>query len=412
MHVLRLTPHFYWPQLAGSGWPVRFDTIGGMQTQIYRLCQALSGTGIEQTVLTLKLPSTAAQWRLDEATSVRGVRIPVMPFRSRFRGMVDLNLSWALGCIAHVLAGRVGKVDLVHAHASGVIEPLLLGRLVSRLLDAPLVISVHCSILSTYEPMHLGDRLMRPAALKIERSVLGHTDHTVFLTRKTLDKVVGAGWVEPERCSIIPDAVDVDAFAARNTEDGRKQVLARFPQLAGKHLITFVGRIAREKGWPRLIDLMKRLPDPDYHLLVCGDGNERAAMEQAIASEGLDSRVTITGYLSQDEVPAAIALSDVLVLVSNHEEFGGVMIEGMAVGTPSVAFSVGGIPSVQRDGVTGLLVQPYDMDAMAERVRALLVDAGLRQRLAAAGLQHVREHFDIKAAARRMVDMYHKVANP
>ena len=64
----------------------------------------------------------------------------------------------------------------------------------------------------------------------------------------------------------------------------------------------------------------------------------------------LKDRFTITGYLSLDDVPAAMAIADVLLLVSQHEEFGGVMIEGMAVGTPTVAFAVGGVPHVQRDG--------------------------------------------------------------
>lgn len=406
MHVLRLTPHFYWPHLSGKGWPVRFDAIGGMQTQLYRLSQALSERQIDQTVLTLKLPDTDAEWRLSERVLVRGLRIPLLPMRSRIRGMVDLNASWALGCLAHVLRRQIGKVSVVHTHASGVIEPLLVGRIVSRLVDAPLVVSVHCSILSTYEPMHLGDRLMRPVALAVERSVLRSAAHTVFLTNKSRDKALSVGWIDSARCSIIPDSVDMEAFQERASERHRRQFLARFPHLQGKRLVTYVGRIAREKGWSRLIELLKRLPEPQIHLLVCGDGNERAEMERMIGRENLGDRVTITGYLSLDEVPAAMALSDVLVLVSNHEEFGGVMIEGMAVGSPSVAFSVGGVPAVQRDGVTGILVKPYDVDAMAERVRHVLADLNFRDRLSSAGRDHARQHFDVRSTAQRMVGVY------
>src|SRR5437870_272255 len=97
MHILRLTPHFYWPQLSKLGWPVPFDAVGGMQAQTFRQTTKLAEFGIQQTVLTLKIPGTPAVWQLNDSVVVRGVRVPVLPLRSRIRGLMDLNISWALG---------------------------------------------------------------------------------------------------------------------------------------------------------------------------------------------------------------------------------------------------------------------------------------------------------------------------
>jgi len=406
MHVLRLTPHFYWPQLKDAGWPIRFDTIGGMQTQIYRMSEALGEQGVDQTILTLKVPGAEPNWSLADRVTVHGVRIPILPLRSRYRGMVDLNISWALGCLWHVAARRAKRVDVVHVHASGVIEPLLTGPVIARMLGAPLVVSMHCAMLSTYEPMHRLDRLIHPLALKLERGILGRADHVVFLTSKTRDDYLDAGWLAPSNSSIVPDSIDVQAFARNDTPTRRQAFIARFPQLAGKRVVAYVGRIAHEKGWPRLLELFERVDDPDVCLMICGDGNERVDLDRMILQKRLQGRVVVTGYLAQEEVAAAMGMAEVLLLVSNHEEFGGVMIEAMAVGTPSLAFSVGGIPAVQRDGETGLLVAPYDIDEMAAQLKRLLKQGELRARLSSAGRAYVAAQFDLADASRKIRDIY------
>src|SRR6266516_898647 len=181
--VLRLTPHFYWPQLAASSWPVKFDAIGGMQSQIYRLTRALDEAGLEQTVLTLRIPGAPTSWRMSGRTEVRGVRIPVLPLRSRIRGMVDLNFSWALGVLSYLLRCR-RRPDLLHVHCSGVAIPPLLGWLLSRVLRVPLVLTIHCSIIVTYHPMNALDRMLQPLARRIERMALGHAAHNPSLCRR------------------------------------------------------------------------------------------------------------------------------------------------------------------------------------------------------------------------------------
>jgi glycosyltransferase involved in cell wall biosynthesis len=409
MHVLRLTPHFYWPQLEERGWPVAFDTIGGMQTQIFRQALELSRMGVEQTVMSLRIPGVEPSWRINGHLHVQGVRVPVFPVKSRTRGMVDLNLSWSLGVVREI--ERLGRpVDIVHVHCSGVFWPLLVGSWAARRLHAPLVLTIHCSILGTYHPMHHLDRLLVPWARRIERSVVGGAAHTIALTPRSYGVMVQANYTKPGSISIVPDSVDVGHFRAQATPEKVARFAERFKLPEDRPIVTYVGRVAREKGWRHLLEMAERLAGRRVHFMVCGDGNECDLLREGIRERGLADRFTVTGYLPIDDIPLALANSQVLVLPSVHEEFGGVLIEAMAMGVPSVAFAVGGVPHVQRDGVTGLLVEPESVLGLCTAVERLLDDPELARHMGQASLAHVEKSFSLAAACRKLNDIYQRVA--
>ncbi len=190
MLILRLTPHFYWPQLAARGWPVKFDAIGGMQSQIHRLSVALADLGVEQRVLArcasrARRPngrSTIAWW-------LHGVRVAVLPLRSRVRGMVDLNLAWALGVAAFVLRRRP-PFDIIHVHCSGVMWPLAVGWAFAAITGKPLVLSIHCSVIATYHPMCALDRISQPIARWFEQAAIRRSFRTILLTSRVASQIV------------------------------------------------------------------------------------------------------------------------------------------------------------------------------------------------------------------------------
>lgn len=407
MHVLRLTPHFYWPQLEGTGWPVEYDTIGGMQTQIYRQAFELADQGVRQTVLSLRIPGVERRWRASDGLEVRGVRIPVLPIRSRTRGMVDLNVAWSLGVLWEIERRvRSQGVDVVHTHGSGVFWPLLVGRLVARRLRVPLVLTIHCSILATYHPMHHLDRMLGPLARRVERRAVESAARVIALTPRSRDQMIDAGYGDAEKVRVVPDCIDVEHFRSHAAPERVESFRERFALPRDRPILSFIGRVAREKGWRSLIELAERLRHRRVHFLICGDGNECDLLREQVRERGLGDRFTVTGYVPLSEVPCAFALSRALVLTSKHEEFGGVLLEAMAMGVPAVAYAVGGVPHVQRDGVTGLLVPPGSMDDLVGAVERLLDDEDLARRLGAAGREHVEEAFGLTTACRTTADLY------
>jgi 2-deoxystreptamine N-acetyl-D-glucosaminyltransferase/2-deoxystreptamine glucosyltransferase len=229
--VIHLTPHFYWPQLKKIGWPVKFDTMGGMQNQIFRQVNFLDQFNIKQLVITLKIPGVPSQYKISDNLSIISKRIPIIPIRSRIRGMVDLNMSWFLGIFLYLIHNkRTLKSDynIIHAHCSGIGIPLLAGYLASRLLDIPLVTSIHCSAIATYKPMNFLDKYLHKLNILIEKFVLGKANFVIFLTQDSMNKCAKYVSGLINKSSIITDSIDSDDFKKLKMAHNKRDFIAQY----------------------------------------------------------------------------------------------------------------------------------------------------------------------------------------
>jgi glycosyltransferase involved in cell wall biosynthesis len=118
-------------------------------------------------------------------------------------------------------------------------------------------------------------------------------------------------------------------------------------------------------------------------LTLVGDGPERDSLERRASELGLDGRVRFVGSLPRDEALQYLAGARAAVLSSAWENLPHAAVEALAVGTPVVSTSVGGVPEVVHDGENGLLVPANDVPALANALGRLLDDQSLRDRLAA-----------------------------
>ena len=119
-------------------------------------------------------------------------------------------------------------------------------------------------------------------------------------------------------------------------------------------------------------------PRRRHVLCLVGDGPDREATEQLAHDLGIVDRCLFLGY--QDDVAPFYAAFDALVLPSANEGTPVSAIEALAGGRPVVATRVGGVPDVVRDGVDGFLVEPGDVDALADRLGQLAADSALAAR--------------------------------
>jgi glycosyltransferase involved in cell wall biosynthesis len=185
--------------------------------------------------------------------------------------------------------------------------------------------------------------------------------------------------VPAKKIVIIPNAVEPTDFQ-------------RPPGRSGGS-IGFIGRLDPIKRVADLVTAMTLL-DRGISLHIFGEGEDRPRIESTIARLNLQNRVTLHGSLSA--VAAALATLDVLVLPSEAEGFGLVLIEAMAAGVPVVATDVPGIRDVITDGVTGLLVPPGNIPALAEAIGRVLSDSDLRESLIREGHKAIAEQFNWK----------------
>lgn len=161
-----------------------------------------------------------------------------------------------------------------------------------------------------------------------------------------------------------------------------------------------MGRLVERKGVTHLVEAVKRLPvGVAARLAIIGDGPERTALAAQVARDGLGDRVTLRGRVSEAELRAAYAASDVLVLPSildargDTEGLGVVLLEAMSYGVPVIGSNLGGITDIVRDGETGLLVPPGDPGSLSAALQRLATDRDLAKRLGQAGRDHVATAF-------------------
>lgn len=390
LRVLRLTPHFYFPHGSEGGWPTSHDPIGGMQSQIYGYVDGLSRNGVEQVVLTLGLPNAPKQWKMDERTTVHSSLLPLLPIHSELRGSVGLNETWTASVMLWIAKNLGGeRFDVVHAHGSGVCWPLMAGVPAARLFGARLVYTIHCSKTSTYHAMSKLDAVLHPIGQWWEHACLRRADKVVTLTQRTADAYVDRGILTRDKLTIIPDGLDAATFAADATPERTQAFRERYGIPADKPVVLYLGRIAIEKGWPLFVKMAKQLASRGVHFLVCGDGNQRSHMEAQVDALGLRSSFTITGFVPREDVPLALAASDVFVLTSQHEEFGSSTLEAMAMKVPVVLSKIGGLAETLDHEGNAMLADPADYRTFVDAAARLLDDPALARRLAEGGRRFV-----------------------
>lgn len=157
-------------------------------------------------------------------------------------------------------------------------------------------------------------------------------------------------------------------------------------------------------SYRQLAEALRPLRDRRWHLLVAGDGAARGEAE-ALLGGAAPGRVSFLGALSQNEVAALYAASDLCVWPAVNEAYGMAMLEAQAAGIPVVSCASRGVPDVVEHGRSGLLAAPGDAAALSKLVRTLLEDEPLRVRMGGAAAEFAAQSRSVDAAAMRLREL-------
>lgn len=205
-----------------------------------------------------------------------------------------------------------------------------------------------------------------------------------------------AGFDTWDRLHVVHCGIEPDAF-----DDPQ-------PVPEGQLRLVSIGRFVEQKGQMVLVRAMARLVrrHPMVHLDLVGDGEMRPALEKAITEAGLEGNITLTGWLDQDGVRAALERAHALVMPSFAEGLPMVVMEAMAAARPVVATYVAGTPELVLAGETGWLVPAGDDAALSEALAVLAETPVARLReMGEAGRMRVLERHAIDDQARKLADL-------
>ncbi len=185
---------------------------------------------------------------------------------------------------------------------------------------------------------------------------------------------------------VAPERLRVAYLGGPRVEDvpPQPEILARYG--LPPHYFLFVGTLQLRKNVARLIRAFAQVAhqDPDVVLALGGKLGPRAgALHELIGQLGLSNRVRWLGYLPDADRPSLYAGAAAFVFPSLYEGFGIPVLEAMAWGAPVIASNTSSLPEVVGDA--GLLVDPYDIDGLAQAMAEVLTDSRLRERLLVAG---------------------------
>jgi glycosyltransferase involved in cell wall biosynthesis len=285
---------------------------------------------------------------------------------------------------------RERSIDLLHVHS-----PVLASFARLTRIGVPVVYTEH-NVWSRYE---WRTRWLNAATYARNAHVFAVSDDVRFSISPRAERALH-GRLETLIHGLHP------RFRARWTLDRDvRQELAIGPETP---VVVCVANFKPFKGHEHLLRaaVLVRRSLPEARFVLAGVGQTEPMMKRLAEDVGLTGSVVFAGY--RDDAPRLMAAADVFVLPSEQEGLPIALLEAMALGRPSIASAVGGIPEVINDGRDGFLIRPRDPAQLAEAIVALLSDEELRRRIGEAARVRAA-HFDMRRAVARMQEVYEAV---
>ena len=293
------------------------------------------------------------------------------------------------------------RFDMIHAH--WILPQGAVGLATARLFRVPLIVSVHGT-----DAFALRGRFAQP----LKDLILARSTAWTANTASTAAAVTRNS--RRPQARIIPMGVDIALFSSGNPGGLRRELSE------GEYLVLFVGRLIANKGCDDLLQAVALLPAKTRArttLCIVGDGEQREQLERAAQTLGIGEKVRFFGTVNQQHMPEFYAAADLVAVPSKVGSSGEtegqavVVLEAFAARACVVATATGGIPSMVRDHVTGVLVEPANPRALASALEQLLELPALRQQLAKAAFTEVSEQYGWPNIAAGFAKLYREI-NP
>ena len=359
---------------------------GGVETYTLQTCRCLRDK-YGHDVFVVTTGSNHGSMYVEEREGFKTYTLPAIMKISN----TPVGLGW------HAKLRKIFAIelpDVINAHTP---VPLLADMAERGRGKIPFVLTVHNDIeKSTFlgRLMSVGYyRALGDKTLERSNSIIATSDYYVDSSHRLS--------AHRSKVTIATCGVDTDLFHPQPSHD-----LVAYKGYEGRRIILFVGSMDAthsHKGLDILIPAIAQLRDQykDILLLAVGKGDAIPRYQKLVNQFGLNDHVLFPGPVEDFELADFYRLANVCVLPSTNrsEGLGLVLLEASACQTPIIGTRVGGIPSVIQDNITGLLVEPENVNALAGAMDRILADSQLATSLGINGFRRVKEHFTWSSSA-------------
>ncbi|OYD17115.1 hypothetical protein CH333_01900 [candidate division WOR-3 bacterium JGI_Cruoil_03_44_89] len=350
------------------------DIVGGGQVSLLYLLKNLNRDGFIPLVV---VPNEGSLTDELERHKIRFEILPMPPLRGWKNLLVPITVKRLL------YLARKEKIDLIHSNTT---NSALYGVLVSRILKIP----------------HIWWVRVEPR-LNLPEKIVAHL--TTYIA--VVSEFVGAR-LPQERLSVVYNGVDTERFKPNRDNRFRREL--GMPD--GVFLVGTVGQLLPYKGHKFLIRAAKRATEEEKNIRFVIVGGERKKgyrkeLENETHHFELGDAISFVGF--RKDIPSVLNSLDLFVCPSTAEHFGRVIIEAMSCGLPVVAINSGGVPEIVVDNVTGILVPPGDISALADAILYIKRNLEEPKRMGENGRKRVERYFSIEKNVCLTEKMYRKL---
>ena len=251
---------------------------------------------------------------------------------------------------------------------------------------------------------------------KFYNRVMTYGERVIAISNHIKEHIIKNYGTDEGKIRLIARCVNMDNFNVENmTAERIIKFLEENHLPEDKPLVTLIGRLTNWKGQKLLIEALNKIKDEDFFCLFIGDDQGRVKYTEELHEmiEKYDMEDKFAFIRHTLDVPAAMMVSDVVLSTSiEPEAFGRIAIEGQAMGRVVVASNIGGSRETVIDGVTGKLFESGNADSLAAAIKwALSLSTAEREKIGAAAIKNVKEHFTKQIMCDKTIKVYEEVIN-
>ncbi|MFJ7668338.1 glycosyltransferase family 4 protein [Lysinibacillus sp. NPDC097195] len=351
------------------------DKVGGAQKHVEALAIKLKQDAHEVTIVTGAYD--ASLWRLQEE-QITVISIPAM--QRAIHLTKDIQALWQLR-----VAFKKIQPDVIAAHSS---KAGAIGRIIGRLLRIPTIFTAHSWSFTEGVPQNK-QRMYR----QLEKTVQPLTTKIITVSDYDRKLALTKGIAPAHKMLTIHNGIEqIEGANVPKREHNEHP-----------HIV-MVARFEVPKRQDLLLQALLELTDIPWHLRLIGDGSLRPQAEQFVKEKGLLERVSFLG--NQLDISPLLAKSQIFVLLSDWEGLPISIIEAMRAGLPIIATNVGGVNELVTDYNNGFLIPRNDHSLLTTRLRQLLTDPTLCEKMGDASERRFLRNFTFSPMYQKTVSIY------